>query len=427
MIVFHPGTQHSWQTARAFYEAGRLTCYATSILFDPDRFPYLLAKLPGPPGRAFLKEFSRFDAPGLAGAPIRTGGWYEWAERLARRTGAGRLAERLDAIGNTAFARDLASLAEARPEAGLWGYDNSSLELFETAGQRGSPLVLDATIAHRAHGDEVMRTLQDRWPAWFDRKVPAYDDRTRARTDRELALADRIVVGCKHAAATYAAHGPPGTAVKLRVVPYCWDDQLYGNYSAAELERRSELGRPVRFLFVGQLGARKGLPLLLEAMVRLPKDEATLTLVGGLAAPSAALAVYEGRFTHHPHVPRSRMPAIMAAHDVLVLPSFLEGSATTLLEGLASGLAIIQSEAAGSGATERCGVVLDKPDAEELAEAMRRPIVDRDLLATWQCEARKEAERYRFTAYAKAVLAVAEEISRSKAGGEPVETLSAKR
>jgi hypothetical protein len=33
--VFHPGTQHSWQTALAFQEAGTLAWFATSIFYDP--------------------------------------------------------------------------------------------------------------------------------------------------------------------------------------------------------------------------------------------------------------------------------------------------------------------------------------------------------------------------------------------------------
>ena len=40
--VFHPGTQHSWQTALAFQEAGMLGWYATSAFYDPARWPYRL-------------------------------------------------------------------------------------------------------------------------------------------------------------------------------------------------------------------------------------------------------------------------------------------------------------------------------------------------------------------------------------------------
>ena len=46
VAVFHPGTQHSWQTAFALQQLGRLQWYATSIFYKPDSLPYLLERLP---------------------------------------------------------------------------------------------------------------------------------------------------------------------------------------------------------------------------------------------------------------------------------------------------------------------------------------------------------------------------------------------
>ena len=48
VAVFHPGTQHSWQTAYALQQLDRLEWYATSIFYKPDSMPYLLERLPGP-------------------------------------------------------------------------------------------------------------------------------------------------------------------------------------------------------------------------------------------------------------------------------------------------------------------------------------------------------------------------------------------
>ena len=43
--VFHPGTQHSYQTALAFMESNQLEWLATSIFYDPTKIPYKLERL----------------------------------------------------------------------------------------------------------------------------------------------------------------------------------------------------------------------------------------------------------------------------------------------------------------------------------------------------------------------------------------------
>ena len=84
VAVFHPGTQHSWQTALALQQLGRLAWYATSIFHQPERWPYRLERyLPEPLAGRLGAEFRRFNHPGLNPALVRTGGMAEWAERIA--------------------------------------------------------------------------------------------------------------------------------------------------------------------------------------------------------------------------------------------------------------------------------------------------------------------------------------------------------
>jgi len=87
VAVFHPGTQHSWQTAYALQQLERLEWYATSIFYKPDSLPYLLERLPGPLGRRLGHEFSRFRHQGLDPQQVRTAGLAEWLERIVSRLG----------------------------------------------------------------------------------------------------------------------------------------------------------------------------------------------------------------------------------------------------------------------------------------------------------------------------------------------------
>src|SRR5688500_6291069 len=107
VAVFHPGTQHSWQTALALQQLDRLAWYATSTFYRPERLPYRLERLPGPFGRKLGARLRRFGHPGLDPALVRTSGWVEWLERAAAAAGLDALARRLDYLGNTRFPRGL--------------------------------------------------------------------------------------------------------------------------------------------------------------------------------------------------------------------------------------------------------------------------------------------------------------------------------
>lgn len=395
VAVFHPGTQHSWQTARALQELGRLAFFATTILYQPDRFPYYLEKLPGPLGRRLGYEFGRFRASGLDPALVRTGGAHEWFERAATRAGFPRLARRIDQAGNRAFGRMVARAIEADDELDLWGYDQCSRTAFELGRARGRRCILDRTIGHPRTMNRILGAVREEAPEWFGPGSDPMPDSMIASAEAELTLADLVLAGSPFAADTLRAERPD-IAAKIRVLPYCYDEALFGVQPAPRPVASAE---PVRFLMVGQITPRKGIHLLLPAFDRLPAGSATLTLVGPVGVPQAVLARYADRVTIIPTVPRSQVPAIMAAHHVLVFPSYFEGSALSLIEGLASGLALIQSRNAGNGVTPATGLLLDELSVDALAEAMLAPVRDRDRLDAWRSAAQAEAHRYRFAAY----------------------------
>ena len=86
VAVFHPGTQHSWQTATALQNLDRLAFFATSIFYDPNRWPYRGARYLPPALRKRVEaEWQRFDHRALDPSLVRTHGLYEWLERAASR------------------------------------------------------------------------------------------------------------------------------------------------------------------------------------------------------------------------------------------------------------------------------------------------------------------------------------------------------
>ena len=395
VAVFHPGTQHSWQTARALAELDRLAWYATSIYYRPDRWPYRLERLPGPLGRKLGREFRRFQPPGLDPALVRDFGLYEWLERIAFRAGFRNLAVALDKIGNRAFGEGLERDIASDDPFILWGYNNSSLSAFQSAKRHGRTCILDRTIGDPRAYNRDMHALQERYGDWFVQRGAQEDDAIIANAAQEHALADRILVGCPFAARTVGEFDA-GAASKVEVLEYCFDAEFFRDIPPP---RPVDRARPVRFLFLGLAIPRKGIHHVLEAIERLPAGEASLTVVGNIGIPPAVWARYRDRVTHVPTVPRAAVPQIMAEHDVLLFPSYFEGAGIVLYEALASGMALIQSDRAALAVTPDTGVLLERPDTELLLEAMRRPIADRALLDHWRGQAQAEAAKYRFSGY----------------------------
>lgn len=403
VAVFHPGTQHSWQTALALQQLERLAWYATSIFHQPARWPYRIERyLPAPLADRVGAEFCRFSHPGLDPALVRTGGMAEWAERIAARAGFRGLAAQIDRVGNRRFVHHIGTAIDGPEDFALWGFNGSSRTAFSRAKARGRYCVLDRTIGDSRAYNAAMAALQDRYGEWFQPGERAISAAQIADDDAEYELADTILCGSEYAAAT-VRECAPAQAAKLRVLPYCFDEALFGGQAAPQPIPRDQ---PIRFLFVGQINPRKGIQHLLEAFVAIPASAASLTLVGDLRIPRSVFARYAERVTHIPQVPRAAMPAIMAAHHVLVFPSYFEGSALSLLEALASGLAVIQTRASGNGATAETGVVLDRPDTDTLREAILAAITNPAQIDTWRAAAQIEAQGYSFARYRDGIAAL---------------------
>lgn len=409
VAVFHPGTQHSWQTALALQELGRLEWYATSLFYQPDRFPYSLERLlPGKLGERLHRQFLRVSHPRLDPKLIRTSGTIEWIERLASKLGARRAARGLDALGNRRFVAGIAnSLASADPFS-LWGYSGSSLSSFTLAKQHGRTCILDRTNGDFRVYNAMMADLAEQYGEWF---VPTERSEPQAnieRDQREYEAADKILVGSPFAAQTIRdGSGDAAIAAKLRVLNYCFDETLFSALPVPKLVGRDE---PVKFLFLGLVIPRKGIHLILEALSRIPREQAELTIVGANGIPPSVFARYADRVTYIPTVARSDVPRIMSEHHAFLLPSYFEGAGITLYEALASGCALIQSRHCAEAVTPQTGIMLDAIDTDHVHAAMMKVIEDRDQLNAWRAAAQGEAANYSFAHYRANIAALLDEM-----------------
>lgn len=111
---------------------------------------------------------------------------------------------------------------------------------------------------------------------------------------------------------------------------------------AVPLNRRVE-----RVLFAGRLADEKNLPEVVEAARRHPHIRFTIAGEGPLR-PMVEKAARELDNVHYlGWVARTELPALMDAHDVLLLPSRVESFGTVALEGMARGRLVIVTATCG--------------------------------------------------------------------------------
>jgi glycosyltransferase involved in cell wall biosynthesis len=361
VLLAHPGTQHAPRLAAELDRLGLLDAFWTGV-----------GAVAGTPRAALFRTLRGLPALGglstriVSGFPARKLRTLPGVEFSAlwrmKRGGDGEVVfhER-----NERFQNAIPESALAATDAVI-GFDTSAWRLAERCQVLGRRFFLDRSIAHPAAFPPLQARLARLYPTWADAALvrPAF---VAAAEETEHRLAERIVVGCEFARQSLVDHGVPSPRVVVNPYGVDWE-------TLAAVPAPPRTDRPLRFLYLGSVIARKGVPVLLEAWRQLAPRDAELWIAGGVGPRERALIPDLPGLRLLGRVPRAEVPALFAACDVFVLPSLFEGFGLVILEALAAGLPVIATphtgavEAVRSSALGRLVPVLD---ADALTEALR--------------------------------------------------------
>ncbi|WP_146688498.1 glycosyltransferase family 4 protein [Bradyrhizobium canariense] len=153
-------------------------------------------------------------------------------------------------------------------------------------------------------------------------------------------------------------------------------------------DRRPIPGKPCQLLFLGYLSARKGVAELLKALaspaVKHLRWQATLAGDGPIdeyRALAKDLGILDS-LSFPGWVDERRVSELCTGADVLVLPSYAEGLAMSVLEGLSHGLAVITTPVGAHLEViepEVSGILVPPGDIAALGDALVRVIEDESL------------------------------------------------
>ena len=277
---------------------------------------------------------------------------------LARTRGMEALSSRTMYAAKMAFDRAVAR--ELPPVDVVLGIFASCALTLQGARDAGSLAVLNFV---NSHPDDHNRFLRD-LAGLHCRSHEFVPDHVSKRVERELQLADLVLVPSRFVLDQLVRRGFPPTRIAL--IPYGVDAAAF----PAAPERRPD--GPIRCLFVGQLSHRKGIPILLRAARRLPDVEFLLT--GPLVSPGV-LHGLPGNVRRTGTMRHSDVAASMRASDIFVLPSIEDSYGLVVVEAMASGLPTVVSDHVGASEVIEPGVtglVVPAGDDDALAAAIRR-------------------------------------------------------
>jgi len=190
---------------------------------------------------------------------------------------------------------------------------------------------------------------------------------------------------------------------KPEIIAFPPTDRFGNPITEKEVTTRAQEAGSLRLLFLGNIIHRKGLHILLDAIVRNNLD-VSLNIIGGTTAEAKyAEAMHQKvKFSNMEAVVRFHGPleheglaAKLKSAHVLVVPSSYEGFGIVYLEGMAFGLPAIGTTAGAASeiiTDGENGFLIEPSDSKALAERLSRLSSDRDLLA---CMAVNALERYR--------------------------------
>ncbi|NIM19408.1 MAG: glycosyltransferase [Candidatus Latescibacteria bacterium] len=215
---------------------------------------------------------------------------------------------------------------------------------------------------------------------------------------------DKVLTVC-NANIPYLIERQKISAAKIRVIP----NALPQNYGLKAVPKRKTtretLALPdnvIGLAVVGSLIERKGLPVLLDALVPLMDLSWMLFVAGeGEKRQTYERLVNElqirDRVRFLGHISGNGVERLLCAMDVLVLPSFMEAMPYVILEAMACGLPVVASRIFGIPemvGDESTAFLVPPGDTGGLSEGLRKVLTSPELRRRMGKSARNRFEKY---------------------------------
>ena len=331
VTVAHAGKQHSYRHAMSMQELGVLRRYITSTYYKRDKLPDRLIRWIPRVDRALQKRW----LDGLDSRLIQRHLLLElpeiWQRSFLKNTSRSELAMFARDAG---FDRWVAARFACESEV-FWGFQGSCLESLKAAKNAGRTAVCEFSTAHVTAAARILSEEAEKHPEWAATISNfRFPDWYRERLEQEPLHADVCIAASAFTQQSLLEVGIPRG--QIQILPLGADvDQFQF------LSRTSD--GPLKVLFVGGIGQRKGIKYLLQAIKNLNSSNIELRLLGPLPGDTTPLDEWSRWYKYLGKTDQAGVVREMQQADVLVLPSVFEGFGLVIVEAMATGLPVIAS------------------------------------------------------------------------------------
>jgi glycosyltransferase involved in cell wall biosynthesis len=305
-------------------------------------------------------------------------------------------------------AKRLKNLVKSNKVSAVYAYEDGALATFKEAKKIGLKCIYDLPIAYWETVRLLLSEEAERLPNWEQTLGGGITD-SPAKLDRkveELDLAD-VVVGPSQ----FVLDSLPNWAAgKSKIMSPFGSPNSHGSINP---NNNASNKRPLRVLFVGSMGQRKGLGDLFAAIKLLNDSSIELVVMG---TPLVSFDFYRkelSNFTFERGRPHQDVLKLMRSCDVLCLPSIIEGRALVMQEAMSQGLPIIITPNTGGSdliCEGQTGFLIPIRSPEAIAEKINWFADNRSEVIRMGLAAREYASQYTWNHYSMKIVKGCSEI-----------------
>lgn len=280
----------------------------------------------------------------------------------------------------------------------IYAYEDGAFLTFQKAKEFGIKCYYELPIAYWETAHRLLNEEAARYPEWEGTLLATRDGAIKcARKKAELEMADIVI--CPSDFVKRSLPQNIQDTKPCKVIPY-----------GAPLPwltippPRRTVNEPIKALFVGSFSQRKGLADIFEAFKEIPPQMATLTLLGTPIFPFKFYKEKIKNFRYIPSCSHAEVLQVMQVHDLLLLPSIIEGRALVQLEALGCGLPILITPNTGGEdllQDHQNGFMVPIRSPEAIYEKIKWLFENQMYLPEMRRNARLTAETYSWTNFKK--------------------------
>jgi glycosyltransferase involved in cell wall biosynthesis len=300
-----------------------------------------------------------------------------------------------------AAAKRLAKIAHKNKINAVYAYEDGALTTFKQAKELGIKCIYDLPIAYWETGRKLLTEEAARLPKWAKTLGGGILDSQEKleRKTQEMEMADVVIVPGE-----FVMSSIPKWAQGKKIIMAPFGSPLIKNNDQTHKKTTST---PLRVLFAGSMGQRKGLGDLFAALKLINRKDIELIVMGSLLESMEFYRSEYPNFIYEPGRPHDAVLALMRSCDVFCLPSIIEGRALVMQEAMSQGLPLIITRNTGGedliieGET---GFLVPIRSPEAIAEKLNWFLENRSKVAEMGEMARTHAARYTWKNYGSTII-----------------------